>query len=119
MTKYIIKKGEKYWPSPEMKKIALAKASVYKEGLKDPIKFWATRAMDGLNWDKKWDKTYVEKLPYFEWFKGGKLNFCYNCVDRWLEKRGNETALIWVPEPVNEKPVKLTYQELYYQVCKF
>jgi len=119
MTKYITKKGEKFWPSPEMKKIALAKSSVYKESMKDPIKFWEARASEGLNWDKKWDEAYVEKLPYFEWFKGGQLNFCYNCLDRWLEKRGNDIALIWVPEPVSEKPVKLTYRELYYQVCKF
>jgi len=120
MTKYIIKKGNKYWPSKEMKKIAWVKsASIYKEAEKNPVKFWEKLAKEGINWESDWKKAYEEKLPYFKWFKGGKLNFCYNCLDRHLEKNGNKTALIWIPEPTNEKPVKLTYKQLYDGVCRF
>jgi len=78
-------------------------------------------AKDGISWEKEWSakNTYVEKLPYFEWFKGGKLNFSFNCLDRNLEKYGDKTALIWVPEPVGEKRVELSYCDLHSKVCKF
>ena len=55
--------------------------------------------------------------PFWKWFAGGKLNACYNCVDRHLEKYRNKAALIFVGEPENESPpVSITYQELYYRV---
>ncbi len=117
---YIVKKGGKYWPSNEMKKIAwINDEKIYKKAAKAPVKFWENLAEEGISWEKKWKKAYEEKLPYFWWFKGGKLNFCYNCVDRWLEERGDKTALIWIPEPTNEKAIKLTYKELYEEVCRF
>ena len=118
--KCVIKKGDKYWPSPEMKKIALVSNNIYKKANKNPIKFWEKLAKEGIYWEKLWKKTYEEKIPYFKWFKNGKLNFCYNCLDRHIENgKENKTALIWIPEQVNEKPVKITYQELYEKVCKF
>ncbi len=118
MTKYITKKSGKYWPSKEMKKIAWVNDDkIYKQADKNPVKFWEKLAKEGLVWKKQWDKAYVEKLPYFQWFKGGKLNFCVNCLDRHLGK--DKTALIWIPEPVKEKPVKLSYGELHEKVCKF
>lgn len=120
MVKYIIKKGKEFLPSEEMKKIAWVKDNnIYKEAEKNPIRFWENLAEEGITWNKKWKRAYEEKLPYFWWFKGGKLNFCYNCVDRWLEERGDKTALIWIPEPTNEKAVKLTYKEIYEKVCRF
>ncbi|MAG01829.1 acetate--CoA ligase [Candidatus Pacearchaeota archaeon] len=118
MVKYVVKKGDRYWPSKAMKDIALVDKKIYKES-QDPRKFWAKLARRGLVWNKKWDKVYEEKLPYFKWFKGGELNFSYNCLDRNLFKKGNKTALIFVPEPIDEKPIKWTYHELYQKVCKF
>ena len=116
--KYITKKSGKYWPSKEMKKIAWVKDDkIYKQAEKNPVKFWGELAKEGLTWEEPWKKTYDEKLPYFTWFKGGKLNFCVNALDRHLNK--NKTALIWVPEPVKEKTIKLTYRELYDKVNKF
>jgi len=122
MKKYVIKKESVYWPSEEMKKIAWIKDNkIYKEGEKNPVEFWGKLAREGLKWEKEWakDKTYVEKIPYFEWFKGGKLNFSVNCLDRHLEKDGDKTALIWVPEPVKEKSIKISYKELHEKVCRF
>ncbi len=120
MTNYIIKKGKELWPSKEMKKIAwISDEKIYKEAEKNPIKFWEKLAREGISWESGWKKNYEEKLPYFKWFKGGKLNFCYNCVDRWLDERGNKTALIWIPEPVKEKPIRLTYKQLHDGVCRF
>ena len=120
MAGHIVKKGNKFYPSAEMKKIAwVNNSSIYREAEKNPVKFWGKLAEEGIDWNKKWIETYYEKLPYFEWFKGGKLNVCYNCIDRHLDSMGDKTALIWVPEPINEKVVKLTYKELHDKVCRF
>jgi len=120
MKSYITKKGNAYWPNKEMKKIAWIKdEKIYKQAEKNPIKFWEQAAEKGITWKSKWKKTYEEKLPYFEWFKAGKLNFSANCLDRHLKNNANKTALIWVPEPVKEKTIKLTYKELHDKVCRF
>jgi acetyl-CoA synthetase len=119
MVKYVTKKNGALWPSKEMKKIAWVNdAKIYKEAKKDPVKFWGDISKNGLTWQKPWKKTYHEKLPYFEWFKDGEINFCVNALDRHLDKI-NKTALIWVPEPTSEKAIKITYQELYEKVNKF
>ncbi len=117
--KYIVKKGNKYWPSDAMKKDAwVSNPGIYKEAEKNPVKFWEQRAEEGIDWMKHWKTTYYEKLPYYKWFKGGQLNFCVNAVDRHLGQ-GQKPALIWVPEPINEKTVILTYAELFEKVNKF
>src|SRR2546427_2470353 len=54
--------------------------------------------------------------PFWKWFVGGKINACYNCVDRHLDKYKNKAAFIFVPEPEKEPDVKITYQELYDRV---
>src|SRR5438046_9328008 len=76
-------------------------------------------------------KTYAHMLTWFEpyrtvldtsaapvwkWFAGGKINACYNCVARQLDKYKNKAAFIFVPEPEKEPDVKITYQELYDRV---
>ncbi len=118
--KYIVKKGKVYWPNEEMKKIAWVKSEkIYREAAKSPVKFWEKLAKQGIDWEKKWSKAYEEKLPYFKWFKGGKLNFCHNALDRWARETPNKTALIWIPEPVSERPLKITYMQLYDAVNRF
>jgi acetyl-CoA synthetase len=118
--KYIEKRGGKYWPSKDMKTISwVSDNKIYKQSNRDPKKFWAKLAKEGIHWEKPWKRVYEEKLPYFKWFVKGKLNFCYNCVDRHLEKNSDKIALIWIPEPIKEKPVKLSYRELHEKVCKF
>jgi len=115
----IIKKGSLYFPDKEFKKRAWIKNnSIYKEANKNPIKFWDKLAKE-LYWFKKWNKTFVHKPPYFKWFVGGKINICYNCLDRNLEKRRNKLALIFEPEPAEERETKLTYYDLYRKVNKF
>jgi len=104
-----------------MKKIAcMSDPDIYKKAEKNPVEFWSELSKKGITWEKPWEKknTYVEKIPYFQWFKGGKLNFCVNALDRHLN-RGEKTALIFVPEPTKEKTIKLTYRELYDKVCRF
>ncbi len=118
----IIKKGDLYFPGKEIKEKAWLKdGSVYKKAEEDPIKFWGNLARE-LSWRKKWEKTFEHNPPYFEWFKGGKLNITENIFENnpqgW-DKIKNKTAIIWEPEPVEEKPRILTYGELAEEVNKF
>jgi acetyl-CoA synthetase len=72
---------------------------------------------DMLSWDQYWHTTLdTNDPPFWKWFVGGKLNACYNCVDRHLDEYKNKAALIFVPEPEREPVVSVTYQELYVRV---
>ncbi len=72
---------------------------------------------DMLTWDKYWHTTLdTSKPPFWKWFIGGKLNVCYNCVDRHLARYKNKAAIIFVPEPEDEPYEVITYQELYRRV---
>ncbi len=94
--------------------------ALYKRSVEDPEGFWADMADEMLHWHKKWDTVldYEFDTPRIEWFKGGKLNVTYNCIDRHLEGwRRNKAALIWESDEGRTK--MYTYQSLYYKVCKF
>ncbi|PSQ22151.1 acetate--CoA ligase [Halobacteriales archaeon QS_9_67_17] len=68
-----------------------------------------------LDWDEHWDQTFDgSNPPFFEWFVGGKLNASYNCVDRHLDERKNQTALLW--EGSDGEQENITYQDLYRRV---
>jgi len=72
---------------------------------------------DLLHWDQYWHTTLeTSRPPFWKWFVGGRLNACYNCVDRHLEKYKNKAALLFVPEPENEPVCAVTYQELFTRV---
>jgi acetyl-CoA synthetase len=111
-------------PSDEIRQKAYIKSmeeykQIYQRSIDDPEGFWAEMA-EQLDWFKKWDKVLVEdfKEAKHEWFVGGKLNACYNCLDRHLTTwRKNKAALIWEGDIGETKT--LTYQDMYYQVCKF
>jgi acetyl-CoA synthetase len=91
---------------------------LYKESVEDPEKFWAREA-EFLNWFKPWDKVLDEtNKPFYEWFVGGELNVCYNCVDRWAKIQPKKLALIWQGEP-DEDVRKFTYVELEEHVNRF
>ncbi len=93
----------------------------YQKSMDDPEGFWAERAEELVTWDKKWDTVldYDFDKPEINWFKGGKLNMSYNCLDRHLENgRRNKAAIIWQGEP--EEDVRVyTYQMLHTEVCRF
>jgi acetyl-CoA synthetase len=75
---------------------------------------------DLLTWDSYWHTTLdTSDPPFWKWFVGGRLNACYNCVDRHLSTSRNKAAFIWVPEPESEGPEAITYQELYRRVNEF
>jgi len=73
-----------------------------------------------LTWDKKWDEVVdTSNPPFFKWFVGGRLNASVNCVDRHLESRGTENAIIWVPELEEDETQEITYEELHRRVNEF
>ena len=79
-----------------------------------------TEFADLLDWYKRWDQTlYTGNPPFWRWFVGGKINACYNCVDRHLAKHKNKTAIHFVPEPEHEAIQHVTYQELFVRVNEF
>ena len=72
---------------------------------------------DLLDWSQYWHTTLdTSNAPGWKWFVGGKINACYNCVDRHLDKYKNKAAIIYIPEPEAEPHLVLTYQELWVRV---
>jgi acetyl-CoA synthetase len=74
----------------------------YARSVADPEGFWAEQAAS-FTWQKPWKTTlkWNFKEPKVEWFVGGKMNITENCLDRHLETRAKQTALIWEPKPAN------------------
>ncbi len=93
---------------------------MYERSINDSDAFWAEQAEKFLDWDKKWDKVqeWDFKTANVKWFEGGKLNVSANCLDRHLEKRGDQVAIIWEGDDPEEDK-QITYKELHEQVCRF
>ena len=92
---------------------------MYQQSLNDADNFWAAQADAFLSWDKRWHTVNQYDFVKGEasWFDGGKLNVAYNCIDRHLETRGEQTAIIWEGDNPSESS-HITYQELHTAVCK-
>jgi propionyl-CoA synthetase len=92
---------------------------IYARSLRDPEGFWA-EAAEALVWDQRWDRVLDDaRPPFYRWFADGRLNTCYNAVDRHVEAgRGGQPALIH-DSPVTDSVRTLTYQELQVQVARF
>ncbi|MFT6550220.1 MAG: acetyl-CoA synthetase [Zhongshania marina] len=92
---------------------------MYQQSLNDADNFWAAQADAFLSWDKRWHTVNQYDFAKGEasWFDGGKLNVAYNCIDRHLETRGEQTAIIWEGDNPDESS-HITYQELHTAVCK-
>jgi acetyl-CoA synthetase len=98
----------------------LADARTLKRFSLDKFPGYFTEFADLLDWYKKWNKTFdASNPPFWRWFVGGKINACYNCVDRHLAKHKNKTAIHFVPEPEDEAIQHVTYQELFVRVNEF
>jgi len=93
---------------------------MYDRSINDPEGFWAEIAED-FYWKEKWTK--VREYDFkgnidIKWFADAKTNISYNCLDRHLDTRGDQTAIIWEGNEPGED-TKMTYKELHQQVCKF
>ncbi|MGB5570009.1 MAG: AMP-binding protein, partial [Sedimenticolaceae bacterium] len=95
---------------------------MYQRSVEDPAGFWGDQAEQYLTWFKKWDTvldwSFGQDDLHINWFKGGTLNVSYNCLDRHLETRGDQVAIIWEGDDPNVDR-KITYRELHEEVCRF
>ncbi|MBU0467310.1 MAG: acetate--CoA ligase [Nanoarchaeota archaeon] len=115
--KYVEKKGRVFVPTKKARELSLAGQDVYKKAAANRVKFWEELAREGIDWIEPWHTAYEQKGLKFGWFKGGKLNLCYNAVDRHLD-RPDKTAIVFVPEDPQEQVLRVSYFELFKQVNK-
>ena len=93
--------------------------AMYRESITNPEKFWAKQAEEFLSWESPWQTVcdYNFERADATWFGGGTLNVSVNCIDRHLNERADQTALIWEgDEPTDDK--KVTYRELHDKVSR-
>ena len=87
---------------------------MYARSVEDPEGFWADQADEFVTWFKKWDRVmeWDFNTPEIKFFEGAKLNVSYNCLDRHLETRGDQVAIIWEgDDPSDDR--QITYRELH------
>jgi acetyl-CoA synthetase len=92
---------------------------MYHKSISDPDTFWAEKARENLNWyhDFNQVRDFDFKQGMVSWFLGGKLNVCDNCVDRHVQDRGEQVAILWEgDEPGDVR--RITYRELQREVCR-
>ncbi|ASP20935.1 propionyl-CoA synthetase [Antarctobacter heliothermus] len=114
-----------YPPSDQQVKSAHVDAArydaMYAASISDPEGFWAEQAQR-LDWMKA--PTEIKSVDFtlgqvgIEWFRDGTLNVAANCIDRHLETRGNQTAIIFEPDDPNEQAQSITYNDLHRRVCR-
>ncbi len=87
----------------------------------NPEKFWAKMA-EGLDWIKPFTKVKSVNFSYpdvsIKWFEDGSLNVAANCIDRHLQERGDQAAIIWEPDNPDDPAKFITYRELYEHTCR-
>jgi acetyl-CoA synthetase len=114
------------YPVPEAtKERTLITAAQYDEmyarSVDDNEGFWEDQAQR-LDWIKPFTKvkdvSFAKDDLHIRWYEDGTLNACYNCVDRHLETKGDDVAIIWEGDDPN-RDLKITYSELHERVCKF
>jgi acetyl-CoA synthetase len=106
----------RYPPSPEFSRSANAQPGIYD---RDFDEFWTEEANRRISWFQPWKELYEWKPPYAKWYLGGKLNICYNCVDRHVERGlGEKVAYLWEGEPEGDRR-QISFAELQREVVRF
>lgn len=114
-----------YHPSDEFVSSTLISSEKFKELQKhaqeEPEQFWSMMAKR-LDWIKDFTKVKSVDFSYpdvsIKWFEDGSLNVAANCIDRHLESRGNQTAIIWEPDNPEEPTKFISYKELHDHTCR-
>lgn len=91
---------------------------LYRLSLDNPEWFWAEQAKD-VSWYHPWQQVFnadYEEVD-FSWFSGGRLNASFNCIDRHLDSRGDQTAIIWAQDEPGAY-THITYSQLKHHVCR-
>ncbi|MBT8072699.1 MAG: acetate--CoA ligase, partial [Xanthomonadales bacterium] len=93
---------------------------MYTQSVDDNVEFWSEQARR-INWIKPFSKvkdvSWDRKDVFIRWYEDGTLNACYNCIDRHLETRGDQTAIIWEGDDPT-RDLHITYKELHQRVCR-
>ena len=91
----------------------------YQRSITDPDAYWGEKANEFIEWIRPWESVSNSDFPKgnVEWFTGGTLNVCYNCIDRHLPDRADQVALIWEGDEPDQSE-KITYQQLSDEVCR-
>ncbi|WP_347909096.1 acetate--CoA ligase [Pseudomonas grandcourensis] len=92
---------------------------LYRQSVEHPSTFWAEQATRFLDWSAPWEtvQRYNLKTGEASWFAGAQLNVSYNCIDRHLEKRGDQVAIIWEGDDPADS-TSITYKKLHENVCR-
>src|ERR1700730_559297 len=105
----------RYEPSPEFSKQANAQPDIYRRGFDE---FWPQEA-EQISGCEPGRSLYEWKPPYAKWYLGGKLNICFNCVDRHVEGGlGDKVAYYWEGEPEGDRR-RITFSDLQREVVRF
>src|SRR5579863_9669049 len=93
---------------------------LYQRSINDSENFWAEQAKEFITWSSPWKQVQSGDFAKLDmrWFVDGKLNACYNCVDRHLANRKNQIAIIWQGDDPNDIQ-QITYAELHEKICQF
>jgi acetyl-CoA synthetase len=106
----------RYEPDPEFARQANAQPEIYE---RDWEEFWETEGRNRVTWFEPFSKLYEWQPPYAKWYLGGKLNVCFNCVDRHVEAgNGDKFAYLWEGEPEGERRT-ITFADLQRDVVRF
>ncbi|MCZ6532163.1 MAG: propionate--CoA ligase, partial [SAR324 cluster bacterium] len=90
----------------------------FRRSLDDKENFWAEEA-ETIHWHRKWDRVLdYSKPPFSKWFVGGETNICYNAVDRHLEDRADQNAIVWISSELGQSR-EITYRELHQEVQRY
>jgi acetyl-CoA synthetase len=112
----ILLEERRYPPPEDFASQANAQPDIYERDFEE---FWETEGRERVTWFEPFDKLYEWEPPYAKWFLGGKLNICFNCVDRHVEAgNGGKIAYYWEGEPEEERR-ELTFSDLQQEVVRF
>jgi acetyl-CoA synthetase len=106
----------RYAPDPEFAREANAQPEIYE---RDWEEFWETEGRNRVTWFEPFSNLYEWEPPYAKWYLGGKLNVCFNCVDRHVEQgSGDKVAYFWEGEPEEDRRT-ITFADLQREVVRF
>jgi acetyl-CoA synthetase len=112
----ILLEERRYPPPPEFAAQANAQPEIYEREFEE---FWETEGRQRVTWFEPFEKLLEWEPPYAKWYLGGKLNVCFNCVDRHIEAgSGDKVAYYWEGEPEDERR-ELTFADLQREVVRF
>jgi propionyl-CoA synthetase len=91
----------------------------HRSSIEDPQQFWA-QAAEGIHWDVRWSRVLDDsEKPFYRWFSGGRLNTCFNAVDRHVDRGRGEQAAIIYDSPLTNSQRSISYAELREDVALF